>query len=101
MISFQDKLLSALEEIATKAGLDVVQEGQWANTGRVLVQRGFTTIAKFTYNFQDYATTILINGAQHGPPGIDNYYFKATEEQRISELLARWETVCNGLEVKA
>jgi hypothetical protein len=99
MKSFQNKLLSALEEIATKAGIDVVQEGQWANCGRVLAQRGFTTVARFTYNFQDSATTILINGAQHGPPGIDNFYFEATEDQRISELLARWETVCNGDEV--
>jgi hypothetical protein len=98
MISFQTKLLGALEEIATKAGLDVVQEAQWANNGRVLAQRGFTTVAQFTYDFQNYASTILINGAQHGPPGIDNFFFEAIDDQRISQLLARWETLCKDCE---
>lgn len=98
MISFQEKLLGALEEIATNAGLSVVQEAEWADTGRVLAQRGFTTVAQFTYDFQSYANTILINGAQHGPPGIDNFFFEATNNQRISELLARWETLCSETE---
>ena len=96
MISFQKKLLGALEEIAINAKLDVVQEEQWANNGRVLVQRGFATVAQFSYDFQHHATMILINGAQHGPPGIDNYYFEATNDQRITQLLARWETLCNS-----
>lgn len=99
MQSFQDKVLAQLERIARAVAddLDVVQEAQYANTGTIYVQRGFDTIVRLTYNFQSGGNhTLLINGAQHGPPGPDNYWFAATDATRIKQLFDRWAYLCGG-----
>ena len=99
MKSFQDKVLAELERIALAIDetLDVVQEAQYANTGRILVQRGFDTIVTLSYQFQSGGDNmLLINGAQHGPPGPDNYYVSATESARINQLFRRWAHLCGG-----
>jgi uncharacterized protein involved in type VI secretion and phage assembly len=93
MRSFQSKILDAMEQIAVKVGLDVVQESDWANTGRILAQDGFTTVATAKYEFQGKAM-ILFNGAKHGPPGDDNYWFDASDGPRIEEMLDRWDALC-------
>jgi len=96
MRSFQTKLLTEMETIAVSCSLEAVDQRDWANTGEVLAQRGFTTVAKFSYDFQNSRVMILINGAKHGPPGIDNYYFHPTDTERINELLMRWTDLCGG-----
>lgn len=96
MRSLQDKVLGALEQIAVDAGLEAVQQRDWANTGSVYAQRGFSTVAKFSYDFQKNRGLILFNDAKHGPPGIDNYWFEPTDDTRINEMLVRWAALCGS-----
>lgn len=95
MRSFQAKVLARVEEIAKAANLDLVQEAQFGNVGTIYAQRGWATVVTLRYDFQTRSgSTLLINGAQHGPPGEDNYYLDPSDEDRITEFFARWRHLC-------
>lgn len=94
MISFQTRLLQEIESIANKAGLDVLQVEQWANTGEILAQRPpFTTVAKLSYHFQSGHNKVLFNDAELGP-GEDSALFREDDDAKIAKLLNRWAALC-------
>lgn len=90
-MSFQDAVIGDIETIAERRGLIVMQEKQFTNVGRLLIGTGPGDIS-VTISFQfdsGRKNMLLINGAVHGPPGPDNYYFEATETARYNEFLYR------------
>jgi len=92
MITFREKLFNEIERLAANAGLETVQ-----HDGFILAQEldGFITVVQLKYEFSSGSPImLLINGAKHGPPGIDNYYVKATDYERINEFLRRWQQLC-------
>ena len=57
MGEMQTKILTAIRKHAEKAGLEVVDQPQYSNTGSVFLMDGFTTKLSFGYDFQaGYAT---------------------------------------------
>lgn len=51
----QDKFLAALTAIAEEDEYEVINDTQWANTGRIRIERpnGFSAVVSFKYSFQD------------------------------------------------
>ncbi len=72
MRSMQDKVLAAIEQQVHRTAdamgvtLEVVQQEGWANTGKVMVQRGFRTLLEVHYNFQHATCTLHIAGERIG-----------------------------------
>lgn len=90
MITFREKLFNEIERLASDTGLGTVE-----HDGFILAQDGFITVVQLKYEFSSRShIMLLINGAKHGPPGIDNYYVKATDYERINEFLRRWQQLC-------
>lgn len=62
-MDMQTKILTHLANLAQSGGLDFVQQSsQYHNVGDVLIQRGFTTLTKLTYNFQRSYAVIEMDG---------------------------------------
>jgi hypothetical protein len=51
-MSMQTKILNHITLSAAAAGLEVTDQPQWANSGTLLLQRGFVTVARVDYDFQ-------------------------------------------------
>lgn len=94
MKSFQEKVLAEVERIAAKCDLDLVREYDFGNCGTIYAQYGWETVATLRYDFQTGGSKLLINGAQHGPPGPDNYFVTPRDYKRLHEFFWRWKQVC-------
>ena len=86
--STQQKFFEALEAIAEKHGVEVINDRQWANTGTVRIERAteFTPLVRFYYGFQD--TYAYFEGLQ--PPfGLPHLNGKAHPMVKPEELEKR------------
>jgi len=66
----QQKFMKQMEKIAADAGLDLVVDTAWANTGRISFERPdrFAPELSFSYNFQaGYASCDSIVGGKRWP----------------------------------
>lgn len=106
MSTMQKAILETLTENLPE-GIEARQQPQWANTGRVYFQRGFTTLVELAYDFQDSDGSIRLNdvdpeqlsvrgregyqgGASRpsdGGPWL-GWYFKYRDGERIEAMLA-------------
>ncbi|GGS85231.1 hypothetical protein GCM10010156_49810 [Planobispora rosea] len=62
MPTMQTKILEAIEQTATAAGLDCVNNSDYANTGHLLVQSGFATLIDVDYAFMPTCARIRLTG---------------------------------------
>jgi hypothetical protein len=66
MGQMQTKILDAIRmAVVSKAGvahMELTNQPQWANTGTVYAQTGFTTLAQMTYSFYDSYCTLALKG---------------------------------------
>lgn len=89
-MNYQDAVLKEIEEVAEAAGLGTFTEYSYTNIGAIFIGSPSNIVASISFDFQGQGkNTLLINGAKHGPPGPDNYYFSATETGRYREFIDR------------
>jgi hypothetical protein len=60
--SMQTKILGEIEKTVTDAGLELVRQPQYANTGDVFAQRGFDTVWQMHYSFDDGTCSLSFQG---------------------------------------
>lgn len=89
-MDYQHIVLKEIGEVAEAAGLGTFTEYKYGNVGTIHIGSPSDIVASISFTFQGQGkNTLLINGAKHGPPGPDNYYFSATETGRYREFIAR------------
>jgi hypothetical protein len=62
MGQMQDKIIAELRRIAEAAGLQLIDQPQYANTGTAYIQSGFDTVAEVSYAFHDTSCRITLHG---------------------------------------
>jgi hypothetical protein len=63
MGQMQDKIMAELRRITEAAGLELVVQPQYANTGTAYAQSGFDTVAEIRYAFHDTSCRITLHGS--------------------------------------
>lgn len=88
MSEMQDKILGAIEKVATKHGVEAVKRGQWANTGAIFLQpvEGFDHILTIFYDFQDTYFSLHLVGDVVGEFAESVSAFRLTADGRYPTL---------------
>lgn len=87
--SYQQAVIEDITYWANRKGEPVMTQHQYANMGTLFIGSPSRILITIGFNFQSSNTMLLINGAQHGPPGPDNYYFAPTEVERYQQFIDR------------
>jgi hypothetical protein len=89
-ISYQDAVIEDITHWANQRGLRVLTEYRYSNQGVLSIGSTTNIVASIDFSFNAGGKNILlINGAKHGPPGPDNYFFGASDTDRYKAFLAR------------
>ena len=97
MRSFQDKVLGLLQADAEAAGLEVVQEEEYGNKGRVLAQHPdeFSVVAWFNYQFNSTGNGIYFDCDPFALPydtqgRCRKFNFQSTNSDTIDSMRSYW-----------
>jgi hypothetical protein len=89
-ISYQDAVIEDVTMYANQKGKRVLMEYRYSNKGRLSIGSTTNVVLTVDFDFQSGGQNmLLINGAQHGPPGPDNYYFGSSDTDRYKAFIAR------------
>lgn len=95
MVRYQEKVLAEFERIAAEAHLEVAVAYDYANTGKMVAQRGFTTVTSLVFSFQQGHNRVEFAGLGHGP-GLRSALFSETDDGKVALMFKTWRFLCAG-----